>query len=80
MDKLHLVSFSFFPVLWQYRTELDPLKKEERKAKLMKETIPFYLAKFERVIANNNGLSVGTDVSSNTAKYKNKSSTNIQGV
>lgn len=50
-------------MLWQYRTEQDAIKKEERKAKLMRETIPFYLAKFERVVANNNGLSVGSDVS-----------------
>lgn len=56
-------SSKLFLVLWQYRTEQDPIKKEERKAKLMRETIPFYLTKFERVVANNNGLSVGTDVS-----------------
>lgn len=49
-------------VLWQYRTEQDPIKKEERKAKLMKETIPFYLRKFEKVVADNGGYSVGSDL------------------
>lgn len=29
----------------------------------MRETIPFYLAKFEKIISENNGLSVGTNVS-----------------
>lgn len=50
-------------VLWLLRTEQDPIKKEERKAKLMKETIPFYLAKFEKIVSENNGFSVGTSVS-----------------
>lgn len=45
-----------------YRTEQDPIKKEERKVKLMRETIPFYLRKFEKVVADNGGYSVGTDV------------------
>lgn len=49
-------------VLWQLRTEQDPIKKEERKAKLMKETIPFYLSKFEKMVAENNGLTVGTEI------------------
>ncbi|KAF5290613.1 hypothetical protein FQR65_LT01903 [Abscondita terminalis] len=49
-------------VLWKYRTEQDPIKKEERKVKLMKETIPFYLAKFEKVVADNNGFSVGSGI------------------
>ncbi|KAK9694012.1 Glutathione S-transferase, N-terminal domain [Popillia japonica] len=50
-------------VLWQLRTEQDPIKKEERKVKLMRETIPFYLQKFETIVADNNGYSVGNDVS-----------------
>lgn len=50
-------------MLWQLRTEQDPIKKEERKAKLMRETIPFYLAKFEKIVSENNGFSVGTTVS-----------------
>ncbi|GLV45916.1 Glutathione S transferase S1 [Carabus blaptoides fortunei] len=49
-------------VLWQFRTEQDPIKKEERKVKLMRETIPFYLRKFEKVVADNGGFSVGTDI------------------
>ncbi|XP_012276764.1 glutathione S-transferase [Orussus abietinus] len=47
-------------VLFQYRTEEDPFKKEEKKARLLKETIPFYLNKFEQTIANNGGYAVGT--------------------
>lgn len=46
-------------ILWQYRTELDPFKKEEKKARLIKETIPFYLNKFEQTVAENDGYSVG---------------------
>lgn len=53
----------FIAVLWQLRTEQDPIKKEERKAKLMRETIPFYLAKFEKIVSENNGFSVGETVS-----------------
>ncbi|KAI7815611.1 glutathione S-transferase [Rhyzopertha dominica] len=49
-------------VLWQLRTEQDPIRREENKAKLMRETIPFYLAKFEKIISENNGLSVGTNI------------------
>lgn len=52
-------------MLWQLRTETDPIKKEERKAKLMRETIPFYLSKFEKIVAENNGFSVGDSVSEN---------------
>ncbi|XP_015590154.1 glutathione S-transferase [Cephus cinctus] len=44
----------------QYRHEEDPFKKEEKKAKLWKETIPFYLNKFEQNVAENGGYSVGT--------------------
>ncbi|XP_017777598.1 PREDICTED: glutathione S-transferase-like [Nicrophorus vespilloides] len=49
-------------VLWQLRTEQDPIKKEERKAKLMRETIPYYLSKFEKIVSENNGLSVGSGI------------------
>lgn len=55
----------FLLVLFQYRMEPDPLKKEERKQKLLKETIPFYLDKFEKVIVENGGYSVGGNVSFN---------------
>ncbi|XP_066602080.1 glutathione S-transferase-like isoform X2 [Prorops nasuta] len=44
----------------QYRTEEDPLKKEEKKLKLLKETIPFYLNKFEQTVARNEGYAVGS--------------------
>lgn len=49
--------------MWQLRSEQDVIKKEERKAKLMRETIPFYLAKFEKIVSENNGYSVGSSVS-----------------
>lgn len=45
--------------------EQDPIKKEEKKARLMKETIPFYLSKFEKILSENNGFSVGNEVSDN---------------
>lgn len=57
------IGFIFVTVLWQLRAEQDPIKKEERKAKLMRETIPFYLQKFENIVGDNNGYSVGNDVS-----------------
>lgn len=47
--------------LFQYRTEEDPFKKEDKKIKLMKETIPFYLNKFEQTIAENDGYAVGSN-------------------
>lgn len=43
--------------------EVDPIKKEEKKVRLMRETIPFYLSKFEKHLSENNGFSVGSDVS-----------------
>lgn len=43
-----------------YRTEEDLFKKEEKKAKLLKETIPFYLNKFEQAIGENGGYAVGS--------------------
>lgn len=53
---------SVLTVLWMYRSEQDPIKKEERKATLLKETIPFYLKRFEKAIAENGGFSVGNAV------------------
>lgn len=50
-------------MLAQFRMEQDPFKKEEKKAKLMRETIPFYLSKFEKMLRENNGFSVGSEVS-----------------
>ncbi|XP_076239033.1 glutathione S-transferase-like [Calliopsis andreniformis] len=44
----------------QYRTEEDLYKKEEKKAKLLKETIPFYLNKFEQTVGENGGYTVGS--------------------
>ncbi|EFA00065.1 glutathione S-transferase [Tribolium castaneum] len=49
-------------VLAQFRMEQDPIKKEEKKARLMKETIPFYLSKFEKILSENNGFSVGSEI------------------
>ncbi|XP_044269049.1 glutathione S-transferase-like [Tribolium madens] len=49
-------------VLAQFRMEQDPIKKEEKKARLMKETIPFYLSKFEKMLSENNGFSVGSEI------------------
>ncbi|PSN37231.1 hypothetical protein C0J52_12656 [Blattella germanica] len=45
--------------LYQYRMEPDQFKKEEKKIILMKEKIPFYLNKFEKVVSENGGYSVG---------------------
>lgn len=50
-------------VIFQYRTEEDFIKKEEKKVKLLKETIPFYLNKFEQTIVENGGFAVGSTVS-----------------
>nr|XP_012142108.1 PREDICTED: glutathione S-transferase-like isoform X4 [Megachile rotundata] len=46
----------------QYRTEEDLFKKEEKKAKLLKETIPFYLNKFEKTVGENGGYAVGSTI------------------
>lgn len=48
--------------LFQYRMEPDQFKKEEKKIVLMKEKIPFYLNKFEKVVAENRGYSVGNAI------------------
>lgn len=58
-----------FSVLAQFRMEQDPIKKEEKKARLMRETIPFYLSKFEKILSENNGFSVGSDVSNVSSNY-----------
>ncbi|XP_076173942.1 glutathione S-transferase isoform X2 [Ptiloglossa arizonensis] len=47
-------------IIFQYRTEKDQFKKEEKKAKLLKETIPFYLKQFEQTIGENGGYAVGS--------------------
>ncbi|XP_026295805.1 uncharacterized protein LOC552283 [Apis mellifera] len=44
----------------QYRIEEDLFKKKEKKMKLLKETIPFYLNKFEQIISENGSYTVGT--------------------
>ncbi|XP_017881708.1 glutathione S-transferase-like [Ceratina calcarata] len=44
----------------QYREQEDQIKKEEMKAKLLKETIPFYLNKFEQIVSDNGGYTVGS--------------------
>lgn len=59
--------------LTQYRTECDPIKKEEKKATLMKETIPFYMNKFEAILNENKGFSVGGSVSYPPRLYTIKS-------
>lgn len=58
-QSLRMICFS---VIFQYRTEEDLFKKEEKKAKLLKETIPFYLNKFEQTVAENGGYAVGSTV------------------
>ncbi|XP_046392078.1 glutathione S-transferase-like [Ischnura elegans] len=42
----------------QYRMEQDPIKKEEKKQELIKNTIPYYLQKFEHVLKENDGYLV----------------------
>ncbi|XP_058788916.1 glutathione S-transferase-like [Phymastichus coffea] len=46
--------------LLQFQKEDDLFKKEEKKAKFVKETIPLFLNKFEKTIAQNNGFAVGS--------------------
>ncbi|XP_049818818.1 glutathione S-transferase isoform X2 [Aethina tumida] len=61
-------------VLAQYRMEQDVIKKEEKKARLMRETIPFYLSKFEKHLSENGGYSVGNDIAPNIKEYGQLSS------
>lgn len=42
--------------------EVDPIKREELRARLTKEELPFYLSKFETIVNDNGGFSVGDDV------------------
>lgn len=42
----------------QYRMEQDPVNKEDKKQILIKETIPYYLNKFEQVLKENDGYLV----------------------
>ncbi|XP_001603942.1 glutathione S-transferase isoform X2 [Nasonia vitripennis] len=46
--------------LLQFQKEDDLFKKEEKKAKFVKETIPFFLNKFEQTIGQNDGYAVGS--------------------
>lgn len=48
--------------IFQYRIEENVFKKEEKKAKLLTETIPFYLNKFEQTVAENDGYAVGSTI------------------
>ncbi|XP_075216973.1 glutathione S-transferase-like [Lycorma delicatula] len=48
--------------LYYYRSEKDPIQKEEKKVTLLKDTIPFYLHRFEKTVAQNNGFSVGNSI------------------
>lgn len=56
------VGFIYVSAISQYRTEEDHCKKEEKKAKLLKETIPFYLNKFEQTVGENGGYTVASTV------------------
>jgi hypothetical protein len=47
----------------QFQKEEDLFKKEEKKAKFVKETIPLFLNKFEQTIGKNDGYAVGSTVS-----------------
>ncbi|XP_076272492.1 glutathione S-transferase-like isoform X3 [Rhynchophorus ferrugineus] len=42
--------------------EPDPIKREELRARVTKEELPFYLSKFEKIVKDNGGYSVGSDV------------------
>nr|AVT42184.1 glutathione S-transferase s5 [Lissorhoptrus oryzophilus] len=42
--------------------EPDPIKREEIKARVTKEELPFYLSKFEKIVKDNGGFSVGSDI------------------
>ncbi|XP_014214032.1 glutathione S-transferase-like [Copidosoma floridanum] len=46
--------------LLQFQKEEDLFKREEKKAKFAKETIPFFLNKFEQTVGKNNGYAVGS--------------------
>lgn len=59
-------------VISQYRTEEDPFKKNEKKGKLLKETIPFYLNKFEQTVGENGGYAVGSTVCRSFVGFKIK--------
>ncbi|XP_030760844.1 glutathione S-transferase-like [Sitophilus oryzae] len=42
--------------------EPDPIKREELRARVTKEELPFYLSKFEKLVEENGGFSVGSEV------------------
>ncbi|CAB0039887.1 unnamed protein product [Trichogramma brassicae] len=56
--------------LLQFQKEDDLFKKEEKKAKFVKETIPFFLNKFEKTIGSNGGFAVGSSMFGATALEK----------
>lgn len=51
-----------FSGVTQAMKEVDPIKREELRARLTKEELPFYLSKFETIVKDNGGFSVGDDV------------------
>lgn len=44
--------------LFQWRTEENPKLKEARKRELLRDTLPFYLDRFEKIVADNGGFAV----------------------
>ncbi|ENN72265.1 hypothetical protein YQE_11126, partial [Dendroctonus ponderosae] len=46
----------------QIMKEPDPIKREEIRARVTKEELPFYLSKFEKIVQENGGFSVGSDI------------------
>ncbi|KAL1517746.1 hypothetical protein ABEB36_001477 [Hypothenemus hampei] len=46
----------------QAMKEPDPIKREEVRARVTKEELPFYLTKFEKIVRDNGGYSVGNDI------------------
>nr|QVK45132.1 GSTs1 [Pagiophloeus tsushimanus] len=46
----------------QVMREPDPIKREEIRARVTKEELPFYLSKFEKIVKENGGFSVGNDI------------------
>jgi len=46
----------------QVMKEPDPIKREEIRARVMKEELPFYLSKFEKIVTENGGFTVGDDI------------------
>ena len=55
--------FLFCTELLHFQKEDDLFKKEEKKAKFVRETVPFFLNKYEATIGKNGGYAVGSSVS-----------------